>query len=186
MAQFSPPRPIAPPHGAAILLKMPKRVTPKKVKPLHAGEDRERQEKQPKPDKMSTTEHVLAPTVDSPGVFVDHSEYEGIQYDVYIPYLIWKHPAVKTFRNGLSSVELGASIFKRFTGVWKGDKEKTNIYRMIVYAGRFQRGTLRVALQNEIGKMTAALSADKKLAQQAVLFTETKIKLTMSGNVRRR
>jgi len=164
---------------------MPKTVTPKKVKPLHAGEGRERQEKQPKPNKVRITEHVVAPTVDSPGVLVYHSEYVGIQYDIYIPDLIWKHPAVKTFWDGLGSVELGASIFKRFTGMWQGNKEKTNIYRMIVYAGRFQRGTLRVALQNEIGKMMAALSADKKVAQQAVLFTETKIKLTMSGNLRR-
>jgi hypothetical protein len=144
------------------------------------------QEKRPRPHKTSTSEHVVAAKEGSYGIRIDHREYHAIQYDFFIPVLIWNHYAVQEFIEELSAVELGATIFRRVTGIWKGELEGTNIYRIIVYGGRFRHGPMRLKLQKAIGDLMAKLEATPKLAQQAVLFTETAIELTMSGNVRRR
>jgi hypothetical protein len=152
----------------------------KPVTPLHPSKDgmRLRREKQPVPANVNTTEHK--------GNKIKHHEFKAIQYEFYIPTLILGHPAVKLFIERLGSVELGATTIPELGGVWKGVPETTTIYRMVVHANRFSRKGFRLAVQPEIGKMMDELARDanEKMKQEAVLFTETKIHVNMSGKWR--
>jgi hypothetical protein len=155
-----------------------------KVKPLHPHKTSEGQEKSPKPRKLTTTRHtVKLPNGSGYRVAVEHDDYEAVQYDFYIPRLIWDLPSVRTFIKRLDSVVFGATIFPELTGVWEGEREGTNIYRKIVPRSQFQSSNTRAALHSEIGRLMANLSASREFAQQAVMFTETSISVSMGQSL---
>lgn len=131
---------------------------------------------------MPITEHHVQPL--QPGgavrVEVEHTDYCAIQYEFYIPGAIWGHPAVVNFINELQSVIPGATIFPGMTGVWQRETEITHIYRMIAPAARFSRENVRGILWNRVGNLYAQLSTWHVSAQQAIMFTETEIHVSMS------
>ncbi len=112
-------------------------------------------------------------------VTINHSHYQAVQYDFYIPVSIWDATRTQTFLERLLSLQSGATVFNGLTGVWRGDQEETRIYRMILRADQFDRNNIRTAFQNEVGSLMADLSVTS-LRQEAVLFTETAIALSLS------
>ena len=75
----------------------------------------------------------------------------------------------------------GATSFSRLAGVWDHKPETTRIYRMILRAGQFDPVDTRSVLHDEVGRLMADLSADAGCAQDAFMFTETPIHVTMSS-----
>jgi hypothetical protein len=153
-----------------------------KVKPLHHGNST------PKPKKkdLVETEHTITqPHGSAYRVAVDHEDFKAIQYEFYIPRLVWNLPSVRVFIKRLDSIEKGATLFSKLGGVWEGEHEETNIYRKIIDRRNFQPSNTRTALHSAVGRLMADLSASPEFAQQAVMFTETPIRVTMSKNVRR-
>jgi hypothetical protein len=116
-------------------------------------------------------------------VRVEHDNYAAIQYEFYIPEAIWSHPSVQTFITRLQSVEAGATVFAGLTGVWQGVAETTRIYRLVLRAARFDANNTRAALHSEIGRLMADLSASPEHAQQAIMFSETDIRVTMTSGL---
>jgi hypothetical protein len=157
-----------------------------KVKPLHETKPKETPKPaNPQAKKPATTEHtVKLPQTSGYRVAVDHEDYEAIQYEFYVPRLIWELPSVRLFIKRIDSIVQGATLFGEPTGIWKGEREGTNIYRKIVKRDQFDPNNTRAALHSTIGRLMADLSASPEFAQEAVMFTETKINLTMSANLR--
>jgi len=118
-------------------------------------------------------------------VRVGHDAYAATQYEFYIPETIWSHPSVETFITRLQSVEAGATIFAGLIGVWQGVPETTRIYRLVLRAGRFDANNTRAALHSEVGRLMADLSASPQHVQQAIMFTETDIRVTMTSGLTR-
>lgn len=135
---------------------------------------------------MAKTTHTVQ-TGEGQGyrVIVNHEDYQAIQYEFYIPEAIWNNQSVRTFINRLESVEPGATIFQGLVGVWQGQPEQTRIYRMILRAGQFDPANTRSALHSEVGRLMADLSASNQSAQDAFMFTETNIRVTMANGLAR-
>jgi hypothetical protein len=114
-------------------------------------------------------------------VTIEHEfDNEIIQYEFYIPADIWGHSAVRHFIDKLNQLDPSATIFKGITGVWQGEEEDTNIYRLIRRKGEVDSIKTRDVLCDYVGEMMAELSEWKESAQDAFLFTETKISTTFS------
>lgn len=135
-------------------------------------------------EKPSTEHTVELPQGSGYRVSVDHDDYNAIQYDFYIPRLIWELPSVKLFVKRLDSIASGATLFEGLTGIWKGDREGTNIYRKILRGGRFDPNNTRSALHGAVGRLMADLSASPEFAQEAVMFTETPVNVTLSSDLK--
>ncbi|HVC96347.1 MAG TPA: hypothetical protein VND64_21865, partial [Pirellulales bacterium] len=109
---------------------------------------------------------------------LQHHCERAIQYEFYIPAAVWSHSAVKEFREFLETkLSNGATIFKTAVGVWKGDEEDTNIYRLIVRPKETQAGQdpdpadHRQMILDAIEKMMAHLAEWKESRQKEFLFT---------------
>lgn len=135
---------------------------------------------------MCKTEHTVQ-TGDGQNcrVSANHEDYRANQYEFYIPEAIWSHQSVQTFITRLASIEPGATIFQGLVGVWQGEPEQTPIYRVILRTGQFDPANTRSALHSEIGRLMADLSASDESAQDAFMFTETDIRVTMTNGLRR-
>lgn len=114
---------------------------------------------------------------------VDHRSCTAYQYDFYIPKNIWKIPVVKSFFDALAHLG-GATVFDEETGFWKGGKEKTQVFRLVVREGDMPLKNVRDTLREEIGRLMVTLSATK-YAQEAIMYTETVIRLFLAEKVRR-
>lgn len=110
-----------------------------------------------------------------------HADHCAIAYDFYIPSAIWDDQPVQMFLARLRSVENSATVFNGLTGVWQGEQECTRIYRVILRSGQFDRSNIRTTLQNEIGRLMADLEITPGHGQQAVLFTETEVRVSLSS-----
>ncbi len=115
-------------------------------------------------------------------VTVDHHYYRAVQLDFYIPTKIWKLQYVRAFFDTLSQLG-GATMFEEETGLWRGQQEKTHVFRVIVESSAAAIKELRTTLRHEIGTLMAALSASKKSAQETMMYTETEITMVMAKNV---
>jgi len=118
-------------------------------------------------------------------VAANHEDYQAIQYEFYIPEAIWVHQSVQAFIRRLESIEPGATIFQGLVGVWQGQPEQTRIYRMILREGLFDPANTRSALHSEVGRLMADLSASDESAQDAFMFTETDIRVTLANGLAR-
>jgi hypothetical protein len=118
-------------------------------------------------------------------VRLTHEDYPAIQYEFYIPEVIWSHPSVQTFIQRLKSIEPGATIFQGLVGVWHVQPEETRIYRMVLRADEFDRANTRSALHSAIGQLMAHLSGSDESAQDAFMFTEADIRVTMANGLTR-
>lgn len=143
-----------------------------KVKPLYGNKNVEWP-----PETSSPTQHTIKTKKGSAArVSVRHADYCAVEYEFYIPALIYRRRATKRFITRLQSIEPGATVFKGLQGIWRGESENTHIYRMILRGGRFDRKNVRTTLQNEIGALLAALSQlPGKVPQEAVMFTEREV-----------
>ena len=171
-------RQVANPRGASGSGKRGRK--PREVKlpqpPSASKDDRQR--------RVSTDHTVKLPQGSGYRVAVDHVDYAAIQYDFYIPRLIWELPSVKFFIKRLDSIEAGATLFEGLTGIWKGEREGTNIYRKIIDGRKFDPNNTRAGLHAAVGRLMADLSASPEFKQDAVMFTETRINVTMGMNLR--
>lgn len=127
-----------------------------------------------------TTHRITTHQGEAHRVSIDHDDYEATQYEFYIPEAIWKHKAVGVLLNRLEDFASSATAFSRLAGVWDHKPETTRIYRMVLRAGQFDPTETREVLHDEIGRLMAELSADAGCAQDAFMFTETSIRVTMS------
>ncbi len=133
---------------------------------------------------MCKTEHtVKMPVYKGHRVSVNHDDYEAIQYEFYIPEAIWNHSSVQTFLQRLESIESGSTIFAGLVGVWQDEPEHSRIYRKILRAEQLNPVNTRAALHSEVGRLMADLSAFAEAAQDAFMFTETDIRVTISNAV---
>ena|ERR1017187_1380901 len=140
------------------------------------------------PDTRNSGPYPFEPLVPHPGKPIEatHSTKTMIQYEFYIPAAIWSHRAVLAFINNLEQITQGATIQKTATGVWEGEEEDTNIYRMIlqldeaVIDGVPAHLHYRRRLQDSIGQMLADLATWKESYQDAFMFTEKEIIVTFS------
>jgi PHD/YefM family antitoxin component YafN of YafNO toxin-antitoxin module len=128
-----------------------------------------------------TTHTVMTDRGEGHHVSVSHDDYAATQYEFYIPEAIWNHQAVRALLRRLETFASGATAFSRLSGVWDHKPETTRIYRMVLRAGQFAPAKTREILHDEIGRMMADLSADAGCAQDAFMFTETPVRVTMSG-----
>ncbi len=130
---------------------------------------------------MARTTHTIEATQGRDRrVSVDHDDYEATQYEFYIPEAIWNHKAVRTLLKRLEDFAPAATAFTHLAGVWERKPETTRIYRMVLEAGQFDPDQTRATLRDEIGQLMAELSANAGSAQDAFMFTETPIRVTMS------
>ena len=114
---------------------------------------------------------------------VYHSSYKAYQFVFYIPKTIWEIPVVKSFFDALSRLG-GATVFDEEIGIWKGEKEKTHVFRLVVREGDRPLKKVRKMLRDEIGRMMVILS-ETKYAQEAMLYTETEIRMCLADKVTR-
>jgi hypothetical protein len=114
---------------------------------------------------------------------VAHRSCKAYQFDFYIPKNIWKVPVIKHFFDALSHLG-GATVFDEETGIWKGEKEKTQVFRLVVREGDLPVASVRETLREEIGRLMAILSTTK-YAQETMMYTETVIRLYLAENVTR-
>jgi len=132
---------------------------------------------------MTTTEHEIPADAGVRRVRVTHDDHLATQYEFYIPDAIWNHKAVRAMLRRLEAMAPGATSFSRLAGVWDRKPETTRIYRMILRADRHDPAETRLVLNTEVGRTMAELSADASAAQDAFMYTETSIHMTMSGGV---
>jgi hypothetical protein len=114
---------------------------------------------------------------------VTHRSCKAYQFDFYIPKNIWKVPVVKNFFDALSRLG-GATVFDEETGIWKGEKEKTQVFRLVVREGDLPLANVRDTLREEIGRLMVILSTTKYV-QETMMYTETVIRLYMAEEVTR-
>ncbi|MEX0652816.1 MAG: hypothetical protein WD534_02200 [Phycisphaeraceae bacterium] len=138
----------------------------------------------PTPDdpQVITNHAIQPPQGQASHVAVTHRAYEAVQYDFYIPTLIWELPSVKRFIERLDAIDPGATRFEGLTGVWRGDREGTSVYRKILRRDQFDPDRTRSALQEAVGQLMADLCASPAFAQDTVMFTETPIKVMLSAH----
>lgn len=136
-------------------------------------------------DQPVVTEHTIQPPQGRAyRVAVSHKAYDAVQYDFYIPTLIWELPSLKRFIERLDAIDPGATRFEGLTGIWRGDREGTSVYRKILRRDQFDPDNTRSALQAAVGQLMADLCASPEFTQDTVMFTETHIKVTLSDSVR--
>ena len=127
-----------------------------------------------------TTDHTVP---DNNGlaisVQVTHNNYSVIQYDFYIPQIIWDLQDIQNFIQQLQSIESSATIFMGLVGVWQGSPESLRIYRMILRTGQFNPDNVRNTIQNSIGDLMAKLSVTQH-TQEEVMFTEMNLQVSKS------
>lgn len=112
---------------------------------------------------------------------VEHKEYDAVQYEFYFPQSVWSNSATKSFIIKIGNLAPGATIFKGATGIWKEDEEDINIYRLILGGDEFNKGSINSLLYSEIGQLMAYWAEWDESIQEAFLFTETDIKMTISS-----
>lgn len=134
---------------------------------------------------MSTTTHTVKNHGQAKPVKVDHNRNKAIQYEFYIPLKVWKEKRGKAFISRLGSLEPGATIFAGLIGVWKGKAEETNIYRLILKTGLYDRKNVTDSICSEIGNMMAELSVSDvpNVPQDAFMYTETEIYMNLSSRL---
>lgn len=132
---------------------------------------------------MTTTNHSYHPLYrgDKKTIKVKHNEVDAVQYEFYFPQSVWDNSVTQSFIIKLGRLAPGATIFKGATGVWKQDDEEVNIYRLILGGAEFDRGSIKTTLYGEIGQLMACWKEWNESEQDAFLFTETDIKMTVSN-----
>lgn len=136
------------------------------------------------PLHVRDTDHKVVPvrpTGDEEKVVARHKTKTVIEYEFYIPAAIWEHRAVVAFISHLEKHTKGATILKTALGVWEGQPEDTNIYRMILELGEATQVNIREQLQDAIGDMLAGLAEWIESYQEAFMFTEKEIIFTLSS-----
>ena len=128
----------------------------------------------------NSTEHKVKKAAKSFECSVQHSSSRAYQFDFFVPKAIWKLRVVTNFFDALSALG-GATIFDGEIGIWKGEKETTQVFRLIV---RGDVAAVRKKVRREIGKLMATLCKTKH-AQEAMLYTETRIRRYMAGRLKR-
>jgi hypothetical protein len=106
-----------------------------------------------------------------------HSSCKAYQFDFYIPKKIWKLRPVMKFFDTLSNLG-GATVFDDEIGIWKGEKETTQVFRLVVRDGDLTITSVRATLQTEIVRLMAILRGTKH-RQEAMMYTETRIRRYM-------
>ena len=131
---------------------------------------------------MPRTTHNISPIGDLPAkhVSVQHDFYDAWQFEFYIPANIWLHDDVQEFVQRLGTLSRGATIVNGATGVWKGEREGTHVYRLIMRAGQVEMDKVRLTIQSMVGTLLTKLDAHDEAAQDAFMVTETAIKVTLS------
>ena len=131
---------------------------------------------------MRITTHKYNPLIksDSKSIEVEHNDDPAIQYEFYFPQSVWSHSATKAFIIMLGNLAPGATIFKGATGVWKKDEEEINIYRLILGGSEFSKKKIKPILDQEIGQLMADWAEWNESKQEAFLYTETEINMTLS------
>lgn len=109
---------------------------------------------------------------------VEHSSCKAYQFDFYVPKNIWKIPVVKKFFDAISTLG-GATVFDDEIGIWKGEKETTQVFRLVVRESDLAITNVRETLRCEIDRMMVALLKTKH-AQEAMMYTETEIQQFMA------
>ncbi|MGC2160402.1 MAG: hypothetical protein WA634_00705 [Silvibacterium sp.] len=116
--------------------------------------------------------------------FVDHVDYDAIQYEFYIPHAIWNHRSVRSFIRDVNSISQGSTEFPKVKGEWMGTTENTHIFRKIFEASQLGAEQFRKAIRKELGRLMVALSQSKRSKQDTFMFTESLIHVMLSRNVR--
>ncbi len=132
---------------------------------------------------MTTTHHTYNPLYrgNKKTIRVEHDNDSAVQYEFYFPQSVWSHSATKSFFIKLGNLAPGATIFKGATGVWKKDEEDVNIYRLILGGSDINKKVILSNLYMEIGELMAGWAEWNESIQEAFLFTETDIQLTISS-----
>ena len=131
---------------------------------------------------MTTTHKNYYPLIKGrkKSIIIKHDEIKAYQYEFYFPQSVWAHSVTKSFIITLGNLARGATIFKGATGVWKKDEEEINIYRLILDGREFGRTKLNSSLHKEIGKLMAEWAEWTESKQEAFLFTETELSMSLS------
>ena len=109
-----------------------------------------------------------------------HEDYQAFEYEFYIPAIIWQHPAVQAFLHQLRAIQPAATVFEGLLGLWGGEMEATNVFRMIVREGEYDLKTVRMELHREIDELMLELAKDPEAKQEAFMFTERALTITMA------
>jgi hypothetical protein len=112
---------------------------------------------------------------------MDQDDYEGVQLDFYIPEAIWDHHAIRGFLDRLQYLESGATIFNGLLGVWQGEPEYTRIYRMIRRADQVDYVGMMNTIKADIAGVMAELSTSDASGQQAFMFTESRVLVSLTS-----
>lgn len=119
------------------------------------------------------TTHKVTRSGKSCSISVEHSSCQACQFDFYIPKNLWRIRIVKNFLDTLSALG-GATVFDDEIGIWKGEKEKTQVFRLVVRHEDMEIDRVREILRKEVGQLMAMLSQTRH-AQETLLYTETAI-----------
>ena len=79
----------------------------------------------------------------------------------------------------------GATVFERETGIWKGEEEKTDVFRLLVRPGDLSLGDAGQTLRKQIGQLMATLSTSAEFWQEALMYTETVVTVALAEKVTR-
>ncbi len=131
----------------------------------------------PQPDTWHVTTKVDGP---QQAMHVYTSSYPATELEFYFPAAIWPTLRVRDFVRKFSQIPGGATIIKSTVGMWKGDTEDTHILRLLVRCGQLDRSGLRRFAQNRISELTAQLSVSGETKQEAVIFTDKEVVVSVS------
>ena len=85
---------------------------------------------------------------------------------------------MKKFFDAISTLG-GATVFDDEIGIWKGEKETTQVFRLVVRESDLAITNVRETLRCEIDRMMVALLKTKH-AQEGMMYTETEIQQFMA------
>lgn len=130
---------------------------------------------------MASTEHEIASGQGQPRrVRVTHDIHPAMQYEFYIPEAIWNHAAVRRMLTRLEALAPGATSFSRLAGIWDHKPETVRIYRIILRCEEPGLEGIRQVLREQVGQLMAEVAGEARSAQEAFMFTETAVQVTMS------
>lgn len=133
---------------------------------------------------MKQTKHRKLAGQDAGTLFtVDQDSYLAVQFDFYIPALIYELPKMSRLRKSLSDIE-GATVFENETGIWEGEPENTHVFRVILRPGKLDLDDARTQIKQVIGDFMVEIS-DSEHKQQAIMFTETRVEVSVAKNVKK-
>jgi hypothetical protein len=132
----------------------------------------------PAKDSITRTYHPLVKG-EAAQITIEHENVGCVQYEFYIPAVVYLHTAVRRFLGRLGKLAPGATISKGAIGSWEGGEEDVNGYRLILIEG-FNREEMRGTLHTEIADVMASLAESTESAQQEVIFTEVEIRMDRS------